>query len=207
MPMYEKGTLNVDRYFGRCTGWTEQTMKCLYNDANMILLLILIIETATAYDFKCPAQKIETKSKRFLFGRRQICLFVSFARPEIQGKLFRSKRSSIGSNLVFQPRFNIADCNAGRFQPITFTTDGHSECILLKSKCDEEGQVVHSNGTSGHNIACRCDYTKGYAFVSKPGNSCFCKPDVEDCSCFRVKCANLSAGQFLKSIISISKER
>lgn len=108
---------------------------------------------------------------------------------------------------MFQPLFNIAECNAGRFQPIIFTTNGNSECILLKSKCDEDGQVVHSNGTSRNDISCRCDYTKGYSFVSPPENSCFCKPYVEDCSCFRVKCEKLSAGQFLKSIIIISKGR
>ncbi|CAC5411445.1 unnamed protein product [Mytilus coruscus] len=96
------------------------------------------------------------------------------------------------SKLVFQPLFNLANCNAGRYQPIVFTTHGNSECIYSKSKCTEEGQVVVSNDSLSSDAACRCDYTKGYAFVTKPKNSCFCKPSEEDCSCFIVTCTKLS---------------
>lgn len=103
--------------------------------------------------------------------------------------------SLIGSKLVFQPLFNLADCDANTFQPIVFTTHGNSDCLLLKSKCDEEGQVVYSNGSFSNDTVCSCDYTEGYAFVSKPKNSCFCKPSEEDCSCFRVKCSKLSTGE------------
>lgn len=101
--------------------------------------------------------------------------------------------------LVFQPLFNIAECNSGRYQPIVFNTHGNSECILLKSKCDEEGQVLHSNGTSASDTTCRCDYTKRYAFVSKQKNSCFCNPSEEDCSCFRMSCEKLSPGELFNS--------
>lgn len=96
---------------------------------------------------------------------------------------------------MFQPLFNLAECNIGRFQPIVFTTDGNSGCIFQKSKCDEEGQVVFSNGTSDYDIACRCDYTKGYTFVSNPNNACFCEPFKEDCSCYKENCLKLSPGE------------
>lgn len=96
---------------------------------------------------------------------------------------------------MFQPLFNLAECNDGRYQPVVFTTHGNSECFLIKSKCSEEGQVLYSNGSSSVDITCRCDYTQGYAFVSKPKNSCFCLPSEEDCSCFRVNCSKLSPGE------------
>lgn len=98
---------------------------------------------------------------------------------------------------MFQPLFNLANCSAGRFQPIIFNTSGNSECLYFKSKCDEEGQVVYSNDSFSNDTACRCDYTKGYAFVSKPKNSCLCIPSEEDCSCFRAKCHKLSPGEFI----------
>ncbi|CAC5411139.1 unnamed protein product [Mytilus coruscus] len=152
-----------------------------------------IIETAITYEFKCPAHaewRLRAKIS-CLAEDKYVCLF-HLPKQKYQDNCLGSKRSSIGSNLVFQPLFNIAECKAGRYQPIVFNTHGNSECILLNSKCDEEGQVVYRNGTSDHDITCRCDYTKGYAFVSKTENNCFCKPAEEDCSCFRVKCTELS---------------
>ncbi|CAG2195773.1 unnamed protein product [Mytilus edulis] len=97
------------------------------------------------------------------------------------------------SKLVFQPLFNLAECDAGRYQPIVFTTHGNSECIFSKSKCADEGQVVFRNISSSNDVTCRCDYTKRYAFVTKPKNRCVCNPSEEDCSCFRVPCTKLSA--------------
>lgn len=102
----------------------------------------------------------------------------------------------LGSKLVFQPLFDIAECNAGRYQPIIFTTHGNSECIFFQSTCVEEGRTVYSYGSSSNDIACQCDYTQGYTFISKPQHNCFCLPSEEDCSCFRSKCSKLSAGSF-----------
>lgn len=102
---------------------------------------------------------------------------------------------------MFQPLFNLANCSAGRFQPIVFTTHGNSGCIFTKSKCAEEGHVVHNSSSFSSDTSCRCDYTKGYAFVSKPKNTCFCIPSKEDCTCFRVKCPKLSPGEFVISKI------
>lgn len=104
-----------------------------------------------------------------------------------------SELSNIGSKLVFQPLFNHAECNTRSYQPFIFTTIGNSDCTFLKSTCNEEGQVIYSNGSSIDDVACRCDYTKRYAFVKNPRSPCFCKPAEEDCSCFRVNCKNLSS--------------
>ncbi|CAC5383849.1 unnamed protein product [Mytilus coruscus] len=159
----------------------------------MIFLLILIIGTATGYDLKCPA-KAEWRLRAHVScysEDKYVCLF-NLLEEKYMENCLGSDQSSIGSKLVFQPLFNLAECNAGRFQPIVFTTYGNSECIFFKSKCAEEGQVVFSNGSTSADTACRCDYTKGYAFVTRPKNSCFCKPSEEDCSCFRVTCTKLS---------------
>ncbi|VDH91550.1 Hypothetical predicted protein, partial [Mytilus galloprovincialis] len=153
-----------------------------------------MIGTVTGFDLKCPTKtewrlraKVSCHSES-----KYVCLF-----HKLEGKYeescLGSDKSSIGSKLVFQPLFNLAECSAGRYQPVVFTTHGNSECILIKTKCAGEGQVVYSNESSSHDTVCRCDYTRGYAHVSKPQNSCFCRPSEEDCSCFRVNCTKLSA--------------
>ncbi|XP_052086073.1 uncharacterized protein LOC127723463 isoform X2 [Mytilus californianus] len=160
----------------------------------MIFLLILIIGTATGYDLKCPA-KAEWRLRAHVScysEDKYVCLF-NLLEEKYMENCLGSDQSSIGSKLVFQPLFNLAECNAERFQPFVFTTHGHSECIFRKSKCVEEGQVIFNNGSSSNDVACRCDYTKGYAFVTRPKNICFCIPFEEDCSCLRVTCTKLSS--------------
>lgn len=64
----------------------------------------------------------------------------------------------------------------------------------MKNKCHEIGQVIARNGSTTEDSSCRCDYTKGFDFVVKPKNACYCFPVAEDCSCYKKKC---SAGEIL----------
>ncbi|XP_076084523.1 uncharacterized protein LOC143055275 [Mytilus galloprovincialis] len=156
------------------------------------ILLLLILVTATGYDIKCPA-KAEWRLRGNISCSSEdkyVCLFHLLENKYMENCLGLD-RSRIGSKLVFQPLFNLAECDAGRYQPIVFTTHGNSECIYSKSKCADEGQVVYSNGSSSADTACSCDHANGYSFVTRPKNSCFCKPSEEDCSCVRVTCTNL----------------
>ncbi|VDI51969.1 Hypothetical predicted protein [Mytilus galloprovincialis] len=81
-------------------------------------------------------------------------------------------------------------CSSERYQPwpITFYTNVSTDCIFLKSACNEEGLVVYDNGNRNTDITCRCDYTRGYDFIVKPRNRCFCVPSEEDCSCHLKMC-------------------
>ncbi|XP_076084462.1 uncharacterized protein LOC143055213 [Mytilus galloprovincialis] len=159
----------------------------------MIFLLILIIGMATGYDLKCPAKaEWRLKANVSCYSVDKYTCLLNLLKKTYMETCSGSDQSSIGSKLVFQPLFNLAVCDAGRYQPIVFTTDGNSECIYSKSKCADEGQLVFSNAYSSRDVTCRCDYTKGYTFVTKPKNSCFCKPSEEDCSCFVVTCSKLS---------------
>lgn len=86
---------------------------------------------------------------------------------------------------MFQPiDFNLATCRNERYQPIAFSSYGNSDCVFQKSKCSEEGQVVCNDISLDVDVICRCDYTKGYKFVSNTRNPCYCIPSNEDCSCF-----------------------
>ncbi|CAC5371715.1 unnamed protein product [Mytilus coruscus] len=159
----------------------------------MVILMILIIGTATGYDLQCPAQsEWRLRANVSCYSEdKYVCLF-HLLENKYEENCLGSDQSSIGSMLVFQPLFNLAECNIGRYQPIVFTTHGNIECLLIKSKCTGEGQVVYNNGSNSTDITCRCDYKKGYAFVSRPKNTCFCIPSEEDCSCLSVTCPQLS---------------
>ena len=81
-------------------------------------------------------------------------------------------------------------CPLERYQPFPYNTNEINECIYLKSNCTEEGQIISDNGTTSRDSGCRCDYTKGYTYVSPPINPCNCHPVLEDCSCYAMKCFN-----------------
>lgn len=93
-------------------------------------------------------------------------------------------------------------CSLDRYQPwpINFFTNVSSNCTFLKSMCNEEGQYVYGKGNRNTDTTCSCDHERGFAFISKPKNSCFCVPSEEDCSCYLKKCPNssynLSSGTF-----------
>ncbi|CAG2189578.1 TTN [Mytilus edulis] len=61
-------------------------------------------------------------------------------------------------------------CVSSRYQPRPLFTYERNECLYEKSSCTEEGQIIFSNGSAIDDRTCRCDYTKGYAFISTPVN-------------------------------------
>ncbi|XP_063430348.1 uncharacterized protein LOC134712574 isoform X2 [Mytilus trossulus] len=81
-------------------------------------------------------------------------------------------------------------CVSSRYQPRPMFTYERNECWYEKSSCTEEGQIIFSNGSATNDRTCRCDYTKGYAFISTPINTCYCVPSKENCSCYKKECLN-----------------
>lgn len=104
-------------------------------------------------------------------------------------------------------------CSLERYQPwpIKFYTNVSTNCIFLKSACNEEGQITYDNGNRNTDTTCRCDYKRGYAFLVKPRNPCVCVPSQEDCSCYHKTCSNstyvLSSGIFMYSFKKNKKNK
>lgn len=76
--------------------------------------------------------------------------------------------------------------------------NGNSKCVFLKSICTEDGQILYSDGTTKTDVTCRCDYSRGYAYVNIPKHTCYCDPLSEDCSCYKKSCGDneeLTAGK------------
>lgn len=108
------------------------------------------------------------------------------------------KRFVLGFKYIIIGNLNGQPCENNRFQPFKFSMDGYNECVFLKSTCNDNGQILHNHGTPKSDITCSCDYTRGYAFVNKPNNTCYCNPRYEDCSCYKKSCREnevLTAGK------------
>ncbi|XP_076114540.1 uncharacterized protein LOC143082635 [Mytilus galloprovincialis] len=93
-----------------------------------------------------------------------------------------------GYKFVISGSLDRQQCRSKRFQPFTLPSNISSSCVLLKSECNEDGQIIFSEGTTTYDRSCRCNYIKNYAFVTKPKSSCYCLPSQEDCSCYKKKC-------------------
>ncbi|VDI30998.1 Hypothetical predicted protein [Mytilus galloprovincialis] len=85
-------------------------------------------------------------------------------------------------------------CSKERYQPSGYSlyTNASTHCIFFKTFCNEEGQVVYDPGDHNRDATCRCDYRRSYDFLKNNNNPCFCKPSIEDCSCFLKICSNSS---------------
>lgn len=79
-------------------------------------------------------------------------------------------------------------CGSERFQPFSLRSNFSNRCVMRKSHCNGEGQVVYNKGTTTYDISCRCNYNIKFAFVSNPKSRCFCIPSQEDCSCYKKEC-------------------
>lgn len=98
---------------------------------------------------------------------------------------------SVGQKYVWSGGLRNIKCPSERFQPPGFNLwqNVSSQCIFLKSFCNEEGQVIHINGSAEKDVSCRCDHTRGYAFVANNNtDKSSCKSLEEDCSCYTKKC-------------------
>ncbi|XP_076071555.1 uncharacterized protein LOC143042935 [Mytilus galloprovincialis] len=102
----------------------------------------------------------------------------------------KNEEARAGLKYVISGTYRNVKCSEERYQPFTFWTNRSTYCLYLKSPCSETGQLVFDNTSTIGDSTCRCDYTRHYAFLSLPRNPCFCKPSVEDCSCYIKQCPN-----------------
>ncbi|XP_052104506.1 uncharacterized protein LOC127737688 [Mytilus californianus] len=85
---------------------------------------------------------------------------------------------------------NSVDCPEETIQPQPYLSYTECGCDKIKSRCNEQGQAIFSNGSTYEDRLCRCDYTSGYGFVTIPAGKCFCNPKTEKCTCRRQCCEN-----------------
>ncbi|CAG2202324.1 unnamed protein product [Mytilus edulis] len=157
----------------------------------MLFRILILFHACVAFPFKCPEpaqwslrarSHCPDPSKYFCLKNDLIndysenCTVIDFLQP--------------GRKHVLRGGLDADICSSERYQPwpMTFYTNVSTNCIFLKSLCKEEGQVVNENGNRNTDTTCKCDYTKGYDFLVKPRNPCFCVPLEEDYSCYLKTC-------------------
>ncbi|CAC5400144.1 unnamed protein product [Mytilus coruscus] len=179
-----------------------------YNQRIYVVYCILFIVWMTivcfGYELKCPdASQWRTRATLLCpDSSKYYCL------DDAAKKLYIGNRSmkgvsenctkvdveSPGKKIVIRGQFDAAYCDANRYQPIKYFTNVSGECLFQKSTCTGEGQIIHTNKNPVTDLTCKCDYTKGYTFITRPKNPCLCVPSVEDCSCYRKICNSSTIG-------------
>ncbi|XP_063419304.1 uncharacterized protein LOC134702148 [Mytilus trossulus] len=156
----------------------------------VLIWFIQVIAVTFVYELKCPAPGYwRLRARKFYCGQSYMCLLRSpenSYRETCDGLDY----SSTGSKLIFEPYFNKAGCSSKRYQPFPFSTDGNNKCVYQTSFCNEEGQIVHREGSMINDTTCGCDSSQGYTFITTPKHNCYCIPSEEDCSCYKLICDN-----------------
>ncbi|CAG2188075.1 unnamed protein product [Mytilus edulis] len=159
----------------------------------MFYKFLILFHVCTAFPLKCPEpaqwsirarSHCPDPSKYFCLkndlinGYSENCTVFDFLQP--------------GRKNVLRGGLDADICSSERYQPwpITFYTNVSTNCIFLKSVCKEEGQVIYGKGNRNIDATCRCDYKRGYDFLVRTLNPCFCIPSKEDCSCYVKTCLN-----------------
>ncbi|VDH92868.1 Hypothetical predicted protein [Mytilus galloprovincialis] len=109
---------------------------------------------------------------------------------------FVSERYPAGSYVLYEGGLNSKHCPDDQYQPMPYASNEdnkNDKCMYLKTQCNGEGQLIHDlSEKPDKDRTCRCDYSRGYDFVYKPRNRCYCIPTEEDCSCYQKPCNNNS---------------
>ncbi|XP_052077388.1 uncharacterized protein LOC127715390 isoform X3 [Mytilus californianus] len=161
----------------------------------LILLLLLLIQTVihgldNVFTLHCPfPSQWYFRSKTLChISDGYHCLYDANKKQNTEACRDGPQFEAPGHKLQIVGSLEVAKCASERYQPYIFWTNGSHLCKFEKSNCTDEGQVLFSLGSTKEDSTCRCDYTNGYAFVTRPRNTCFCMPTEEDCSCFIREC-------------------
>ncbi|CAC5426454.1 unnamed protein product [Mytilus coruscus] len=157
----------------------------------------LSVKTNTDIKVKCPSgNHWFLRAKSFCLSVEQYTCLLDFVNNVDKENCNGPKTEPPGDKTVVNSgNFDTESCSLDRFQLFSFFTSQGNNCVYKKTMCNEEWQLIYSNGTSVNDRKCRCDYTKNFSFVStKRVDMCSCDPTNEDCSCCFKLC---SVGQIL----------
>ncbi|XP_063408958.1 uncharacterized protein LOC134692437 [Mytilus trossulus] len=166
--------------------------------SRLLVLQLQIFSICYGYDMQCPDQTQRSTRARAICADplKYSCLDDSSKtyyvnRKKIVGyseNCTRFDKEGAGKKMVIRGGLDGINCDKYRYQPIPFLTNASHQCLFQKTMCTEEGQVVANDSKTKADISCRCDYTNGYGFLTRPAHLCFCIPSEEDCSCYLKKC-------------------
>ncbi|VDH93208.1 Hypothetical predicted protein [Mytilus galloprovincialis] len=181
--------------FVHVTALSECKVKEESKSTVMLFKLMTLVHLCAAFPLKCPeaAQWRLRANSHCADSSKYSCLWDDNIK-EYSENCTRFDFQNAGRKSVLRGGIDADECSKERYQPSGYTlyTNASTNCILLKSFCNEEGQVVYDHGNRTTDATCICNYRRGFAFLIKPNNPCYCKPSQEDCSCFLKICSNSS---------------
>lgn len=163
----------------------------LYHQDIQSTVLVSLLLIGACYDLKCPvrSQRQQRSNNSCNIGEAEyMCLRDVFTFQHIEMCATKRHFQRPGYIIVWSGNIDGQVCESQRYQPIRYFNRDGSDCILEKSVCNEEGQILVENGSPVRDRQCRCDYRRGYAFVFDLPNKCNCIPSIEDCSCYLKHC-------------------
>lgn len=153
---------------------------------------ICLLYTVLSYKIRCPERsEIRLYSKKCKDPAKYHCILKD------EDKTYKEycrtfEWVTVGNFPIIRglrEHIDYEKCPPERYQPKLVMSNDYYQCQFRKSGCSEEGQLKYNMAeTTTNDTKCGCDYTRGYAFVGKPRNTCYCIPSEEDCSCYLNKC-------------------
>lgn len=164
-------------------------------------MLLVVLGLCVAFEIKCPERaQWSMRARLYCSNPSQYSCLLSIdgsTRINVEN-CSKLDLEAPGKRIVIRYNIDSFYCSDDKYQPITYWTNVSTDCLYLTSTCTEEGQVLYSvDRYHEHDTSCRCDHTRGYDFVTKPRNPCFCIPSEEDCSCYKKRCSTLNLNSTL----------
>lgn len=162
------------------------------NFSSKLILEVAVIGFCMNFEFKCPGTSHRNSRAHIICKgtstSNYYCLFDENRKTFVEQCKEEPDHVRPGEKYVITGRRRNVDCSSEKFQPFLFWSNTSSHCVFIKSKCNEPGQVLFNNGSTKRDRSCRCDYSRGFTFIRKPKNPCYCIPSEEDCSCYHTAC-------------------
>ncbi|XP_076116782.1 uncharacterized protein LOC143084258 [Mytilus galloprovincialis] len=159
---------------------------------SVICLIAFHLPSFVAFRNKCPCPSERNFRATALcntsLALNYSCLFDENRGFNVESCITKTDFAPPGYKYLLRGQPDFTQCEIERYQPIRLLSNVSNQCIFEKSKCIENGQFLFKNGTTETDRSCRCDYTRGYAFITKPKNLCSCIPSEEDCNCYKKSC-------------------
>ncbi|CAC5422029.1 unnamed protein product [Mytilus coruscus] len=196
LDLYQKTSYHDNRHFATLSRKEDHTPSPVNKEIakwrkENVMIMMFAPSWIDCYDFKCPEKphrKIRANWLCNLMEENYSCMLDLQQTTFKESCSFASDFVRPGQKYVISGRRKNMNCSNERYQPFRLYSSELSTCVFEKSSCSAEGQIIFSEGSTKEDRTCRCDYSRGYTFLSRPKDLCYCTPNEADCSCYIAAC-------------------
>ncbi|CAC5376415.1 TTN [Mytilus coruscus] len=155
------------------------------------IFLAFVQSCSNPFDIVCPHKShVQFRTQVHCNSTRPqyMCLYDENKKQYTEVCVEEAETQREGYNTILRGGIDGVPCSTNNYQPFSHSSNTGGSCAIVKTSCNDEGQLLYDDGSSTTDRSCRCDYRVGYDYVTVPSNKCFCKPAIEDCSCYMKYC-------------------